>query len=397
MNKKTTLYLPFNLGSGNRGCEGIVKGIHSIMGEEFRYTLLDRDIEEKERDIFMGIETFADIYVNSNLNEFGLITRYLHKIIRRLGFRKEFYKIFPYLQFFQECGKNDIILFTGGDLFCYDFMSSVNASLHKEMKKRNLNTVLYGCSISENYLSNFVLEQLRRFDLIICRENISVNNLKKHGIIHNVLNCPDPAFVLAPEKCSLPKCFQEEVVGINLSSLVGFITSMDSMYARNIKRLLEYILDYTEYHILFIPHVTWKEQDDREICQYFYELYRDSGRVSYLDIVELSYMKIRYVISRCSMFIGARTHSVISAYSTYVPALALGYSVKSVGIARDLAIEENYVLDCKNLGHEYEMVEKYKILQDNKENFKKHLIEVIPKYRERAFDGAKAIKQIINQ
>ena len=396
MNEKITFYLPFNLGSGNRGCEGIVEGIHSIMGEEFRYALLDRDSGEKKLDVFFGIDRFADIYVSPDVNEFGLIVRYMYKVIRKLGFRKKFYRIYPYMQFIEKSGNNDIILFTGGDLFCYDFMSEVNASLHKEIKKRDRKTVLYGCSISEDFLSDFVLDQLRSFDLIVCREKLSVNNLKRHGITNNVLNFPDPAFALAPENCSLPDCFQEEVIGINLSSLVGLVTSMDSMYARNIKRLLEYILDNTGYHILFIPHVTWKEQDDREICRYFFELFQDSGRVSYLDIAELSYMKIRYVISKCDLFIGARTHSVISAYSTYVPTLALGYSVKSVGIARDLAIGEDYVLDCKNLANEYEMVEKFKILDNSKEYFKKQLIKIIPEYREQAFYGERAIKQIIN-
>lgn len=396
MNEKTTLYFPFNLGSGNRGCEGIIEGIHFIMGEDFRYALLDRDIGEKKVDIFFGMDRFADIYVSSNLSESALIVRYLYKVIRKLGIGKEFFRIYPYLEFVEKSGGNDIIFFTGGDLFCYDFMSGVNAGLHKEMKKRNLKTVLYGCSISEDYLSDFVLEQLRAFDLIVCREKLSVNNLEKHGIMDNVLNCPDPAFALASENCSLPECFQNEVIGINLSSLVGFVASMNSLYGRNIKRLIEYILDSTGYHILFIPHVTWKEQDDRKVCRYFFELFQDSGRVSYLDIAELSYMEIRYVISRCSLFIGARTHSVISAYSTYVPALALGYSVKSVGIARDLAIGEDYVLDCKNLADDYEMVEKFKILESNKENFNKHLIKIVPEYRERVFDGARAVKQIMN-
>ena len=46
--------------------------------------------------------------------------------------------------------------------------------------------------------------------------------------------------------------------------------------------------------------------------------------------------ELKWVISKCRYFIGARTHAVIAAYSTGVPAIALGYSIKSKGIARDL-------------------------------------------------------------
>ena len=44
-------------------------------------------------------------------------------------------------------------------------------------------------------------------------------------------------------------------------------------------------------------------------------------------------MVIKGYISRCELFIGARTHATIAAYSTGVPTLVLGYSVKARGIA----------------------------------------------------------------
>ena len=53
------------------------------------------------------------------------------------------------------------------------------------------------------------------------------------------------------------------------------------------------------------------------------------------------------------MFIGARTHSTIAAYSSGVPTLVVGYSVKAKGIAKDLfGTEENYVLPVQALKEE---------------------------------------------
>lgn len=50
----------------------------------------------------------------------------------------------------------------------------------------------------------------------------------------------------------------------------------------------------------------------------------------------LTAAQYKSIISRCDMFIGARTHATIAAYSTCVPTLVIGYSVKSKGIAKDI-------------------------------------------------------------
>ena len=56
------------------------------------------------------------------------------------------------------------------------------------------------------------------------------------------------------------------------------------------------------------------------------------------------------MISQCRFFIGSRTHSVIAAYSSGVPTLALGYSIKSKGIAQDIFGEyETYAVSYTHL------------------------------------------------
>jgi polysaccharide pyruvyl transferase WcaK-like protein len=67
--------------------------------------------------------------------------------------------------------------------------------------------------------------------------------------------------------------------------------------------------------------------------------------------------ELKHIISRCRFFIGARTHVTIAAYSSCVPTLVLGYSVKSRGIARDLfGTEVGYVLPVQKLTDSYELV-----------------------------------------
>ncbi len=55
-----------------------------------------------------------------------------------------------------------------------------------------------------------------------------------------------------------------------------------------------------------------------------------------IDHSKYNAKELKGYISRCRAFVGARTHSTIAAYSTGVPTLAIGYSVKARGIAKDL-------------------------------------------------------------
>ena len=79
---------------------------------------------------------------------------------------------------------------------------------------------------------------------------------------------------------------------------------------------------------------------------------------------------------------GARTHATIAAYSTNVPTLVIGYSIKARGIAKDLFGQyENYVLPVQNLKRENELVEAFQWLQKEEKNIQNHLRQIIPAYK----------------
>ena len=81
-----------------------------------------------------------------------------------------------------------------------------------------------------------------------------------------------------------------------------------------------------------------------------------------------------YVVSRCDVMIASRTHASIAAYSTYVPTLVIGYSIKSKGIATDIFGDwENYVLPSENLIEEGELENKINYTINNKSKIKTQL------------------------
>ena len=115
--------------------------------------------------------------------------------------------------------KNDIVLSIGGDNYCY---ADVNKyiMLHNMMISRGAKTVLWGCSINPEVLSNpEIVNDVRQYQLITARESITYNALKK--INPNTILVADPAFGLKTAYAEIPSKFiNKNMVGINLSPMV---------------------------------------------------------------------------------------------------------------------------------------------------------------------------------
>ena len=75
--------------------------------------------------------------------------------------------------------------------------------------------------------------------------------------------------------------------------------------------------------------------------------YKSTGRV--MLVQDCNCEELKGYISRCRFFIGARTHATIAAYSSQVPTLVVGYSVKAKGIAKDRIRKYGFAFEGKNV------------------------------------------------
>ena len=108
-------------------------------------------------------------------------------------------------------------------------------------------------------------------------------------------------------------------------------------------------------------------------------------------------MELKGIISQCSFFVGARTHATIAAYSTGVPTLVVGYSVKARGIARDLfGTEDGYVLPVQQLKESNELTQAFIRLYEKRDAVRTHLNEMLPGYIARSDEARKALEDIAN-
>lgn len=374
MNK---IYLYQHGGAGNHGCEAIVRSVSKILNKKMDLISFRPNDDEK-----YGLgEIVNNIYPveypkGININRLFLyFTRHILKNDK-----------FDYCYMFRRIIKDrgNLLISIGGDLYCGKDTSLLEV-VNKKITKKN-KSVLLGCSIEPEKLNDKrVVQDLKKYDAIISRESITYNALIEKGINKNVILCADPAFQLDYEFVNDIEGFEEDnTVGLNVSPLLLSYSSNSDVVKKNFNNLINYIIENTSYQIALIPHVVWSGVSDYDLLKEYYQEYKETGRVCLVE--DDSCVKLKGYISKCKMFMGGRTHATIAAYSTCVPTVVFGYSVKSRGIATDLfGTTENYVLSVNEIKDDTEFVESFKWLNTNCDDIKKHLNNIIPDYKNSCF------------
>ena len=276
----------------------------------------------------------------------------------------------------------DIALSVGGDNYCYPG-TEIYGWLNREYHKHGMKTVLWGCSVEPEIVAKpETAKDLASYDLVVTRESISYEAIRK--VQKNTVLAPDPAFFMAPQECPIDERLNAgNVVGINISPMIISAEKAAGVAYDNYKNLVAYILQNTDANIALIPHVVWASNDDRTVLRKLYEDFKCDSRLILVE--DHTAPELKYIISHCRMFVGARTHATIAAYSSCVPTLVVGYSVKARGIARDLfGTEENYVLPVQQLTTPSQLTNAFKALMEKESSIQTHLKQILPSYLAKA-------------
>ena len=356
-----------NGGSGNHGCEAIIRGTIELLGRNSNhYKIFSDSVEEDQK---YGISDIADIVAAKQTPKKDLVFLKAYLKLKILGDYLDLDGIQYLAKIKQE--KDAIALSVGGDNYCYagtEIYSYLNEAYHNA----GLKTVLWGCSIEPEIVERRK-KDIALYDYVMTRESITYEAVKK--VNDNTILIPDPAFYMKPQECEVDKRFESgNVIGINASPMIVSNETHKGMAYANYKALIQYILDETDSFIALIPHVVWKSNDDREVLNKLKEEFEDNERIFLVE--DHRAPELKYIISKCRIFVGARTHSTIAAYSSGVPTLVVGYSVKARGIAKDLfGTEENYVLAVQKLKSSKELTKAFKWMKNN-ENRIRNFMEI---------------------
>ncbi|MDA7646715.1 polysaccharide pyruvyl transferase family protein [Akkermansiaceae bacterium] len=377
-------------GSGNHGCEAIVRTTMAILEGVTDSNTLFSDRPESDR--IAGIDRLVTVTeAQVPLTRWQRLAAAIsHKVTNT---DEQFYR-YQHAPMIKQADRNTIALCIGGDNYCYEWVDYLYG-LNKFLRGKKARTVLWGCSVEPSAMDKVMVDDLRRHSVITARETITLEAMQEKGL-ENVKLYPDPAFQLETKSLKLPDGFEaRNTVGINLSPLIMKYEKESGMAMKAYKALIQHIIETTDMQVALIPHVIVKGNSDLDPMTELYEAFKETGRI--VLIGDHNAMELKGFIARCRIFIGARTHATIAAYSSCVPTLVVGYSVKARGIARDLfGSEEGMVMPVQNLTSTTQLVDAFEDLKARELEDQAHLEKVIPAYSSKASDAKDVIVELIN-
>ena len=376
----------------NRGVEAIINStINQINKDYYDVVIGSYDFLNNSKMYKNEIKKYINHYKTED--ELSIKEKeYINKLYQENASKREI-ELFKQKELVNEIKNADICISAGGDNYCYGVSDWLYA-IDEKVKQENKKLVLWGASLYEELEDEELIHDMDLFDVLLIRESLSYKALKKYISEDKLILAPDPAFSLESEKVELNDFYkQKNVVGINLSPITIPNPKRGDARFDEIIDLINYILNSTEFKVSLIPHVNTDGCDDLTTLNAVYQEFKENDRV-YLEDSNYNCRQIKYIISNCKMMIAARTHASIAAYSTCVPTLVIGYSVKSKGIATDLfGTDNNYVLPSDTLCNGI-LVEKFIWLNDNKKKIKNRLNNIMPKIRE---DASNLFDKVVNR
>lgn len=380
-------YFLFNHeGSKNHGCEAIVRGSMNII-----------ENSDEKAEFVLSSNNPSDDEIINNITVKAAKTRELTKVEKliaavdlKINISETYALQKMYSPIVSDAEDCDICLSVGGDTYCYGDNHGIQV-LTRELKKRGKKTVLWGASIGAEDLSERKLESLRDFDAIFTREPITYELLKENGANENIYLFSDPAFCMERVDVEPIDGFtRENTLGFNISPLVA---SGDPRKKEIAEDFLKFIFENTTMKVLLVPHVVEENNNDYDFMKPIFEKFEHTGRIAILP-PDLEARQYKGYIAGTRFFIGARTHSTIAAYSSGVPTIALGYSVKARGIAKDIFGEEKYVLDIKAMTNYEELRDEFLKLLENENEIRRELMKSIPLRMRSAMEAGEMLQKI---
>lgn len=373
-------------GCENRGCEAIVRSTSELFSDRAKVYLAS---DQADYDRMIGLDDVKRV-IPSTISPYS-ISRVINSIAYRLGASRESEVARKYSPVIR-AGKRSICLSVGGDTYCYGRPEHLYV-INRQLRCAGRPTVLWCCSVEPDILRGELLEDLASYNLIVARESITYHALCEAGL--PAMLCCDPAFALKTWKMPLPSAWRPDAtVGVNVSPLVLDKAKDRRAAVSAFTELIAHILQTSEDAVALIPHVTWTHDNDVRALEEIMEPFGDEPRVFMLPST-LDALMLKGYIARLRALVTARTHASIAGYSSCVPTLVIGYSVKARGIARDLfGSEEGHLIPVQELGSGEQLIRAYDALLARADAERAYLAQKLPEYKSGLDDAVSAVMKL---
>lgn len=403
MNKAPTFLLVGTAANYNKGCEAIVEGTMRILKRRFG----------ESRFI---ISSYGELDRKARIEAAGMIDRRpAASGIQRFESAWWIYKVllrpFPELALqhtyrvqTSAARESDCTLEVGGDNYSLDYGIPTHfISLDRTLLKSGKPLFLWGASVGpfdkNAEVEALMQEHLAKFSLIFARESETVNYLRSIGITENVKLVADPAFALQPVKPQMSGELAEFIerfpIGLNLSPLMKLYTD-SATWTDKAKECIRKLVETNIAPVLLIPHVFYPTQNDYEFLAKAAEDLTDLKDRLAIVPPSLSAAEYKWIISRTRAFAGSRTHSTIAAFSSCVPTISIGYSLKSTGLNEDIYGHTDWRIKVADLTPDL-LAEKFEEIIAKESDVRNQLDSVIPDTIERAYSAGDYLAEFLNR
>jgi colanic acid/amylovoran biosynthesis protein len=381
----------------NRGCEAIVRGTVAILrrrfGAEVQFVAASFGAPQ---DLNGRLRPETDPFIRHIRLGYDRISipSLLNQCNRRLHMRTPG----RYWALHRAMKGAAFSLQVGGDNYSLDYgVPTEYLQLDDYLLQQGLPTFLWGASVgpfaADPEFAKLAHQHLNKLQGVFVRETLSLEYLRQHGVSARVTLVADPAFAMEPEEPSpelVPDILPRHPIGLNFSPMMArYATGGDVDAWRRI--CIETVIGLMRRAgegLLFVPHVfqPWFDNDDSSFLAAISDaVYRDTRTSISVASQELSAAQLKWVIARCTAFVGARTHSTIASLSTSVPTLSLAYSVKARGLNQDMLGNLDYCIhDSADLTSETMVARTLQLLNDGS-RLRDHLTARLPDVKARAY------------
>lgn len=412
---KKRIYFQGQQHFGNRGCEALVRSTVALLQDEFKEVEVLVPSIDKAHDLKQWPDAMNNGVRFTNTGEKSVPSlRWWKRIVRRAPFLlKE--KWLPKLAILEDVNEDirssDAVLIIGGDTITLDngIVFLIKQVQTAEIAiKAGVPVVLWAASIGpftqNKYIEEYITKFLSKLSMITVRETISLEYLKSIGISDHVSLVADPAFIMEPQAIDMNGLWVEKspngVLGFNISPLIKKYRPCDedeSVLISEVTNFLEDVLKEKEMSVVLIPHVEPLRKMQNSDRLYMEKII--NNLTSYGEKIKLipdgyNAAQLKYLISKCRFFIGARMHSTIAALSTYVPTISIAYSIKAKGVNNDLFGHTKYVLETPAVSRA-SLNAMMDCVFTHENQIRAHLEVFIPRWKDRTKDSVKALSDII--
>jgi len=300
-----------------------------------------------------------------------------------------------------------VVLEVGGDHYSLDYGRPLHyIAMDQFLQSLGLPVVIWGASVgpfdADPKFAPQMFDHLRSLSAVFVRESDSYNYLHANGVSENVHLMADPAFVMQPEEPSAAKigfALPEGAIGINLSPMVAFYRGQRPKDV-DLKEWLSCCVQLVKSAaslkrpILLVPHAGSSNpgNDDFALLNSLCKVVQNELSVPVRVLPNgLNAAELKWIIARCAVFAGARTHSTIAALSSHVPTLSIGYSAKAKGINHDVFGHLDFCIHVSELTSS-NFTAAIGALLDNQDNLRGLLRKRIPELQARALAAGRVLR-----